>query len=224
MCCGFTLWGVHIMNPIYERPATILTQKLTVPNQQADIDCPVVTGLNNLNAQQKINSDIVNMINRLVAMQAAQLIAQGYTILNLSITGQYEVKSNEKGVLSLIIINYTIASPAAHGLTIIKSLTFDTATGNNYLLGEEFKQSSNYVRVLSDIIKAQIKARDIELLNGFDSIKPDQDYYIADKALVVYFQQYEIAAYVYGLPMFPISVYDVQNIIRGDSPLGMMPS
>jgi len=210
------------MNPTYENPAVVFMQRLTVPNQQADIDCPVVTGLRNQSAQQKINNCILALVNRLIVIQIEKLTGQGYTILNLSITGRCEVKTNERGVLSLTILNYTMASPATHGLTIIKSLTFDIATGESYLLGEEFKQGSNYVKALSDLIKVQIKARDIELLNGFDSIKPEQDYYIADKSLVVYFQEYEITAYYYGLPMFPISVYEIQNIIKDDSPLGMM--
>lgn len=210
------------MNSNYERVAVILTQKLTVPGQRADIEGPVVVGLENPGIQQKINSDIHFLINRLIAMQYAQLQSQGYTVFNLDITGRYEVKTNERGVLSLTILNYTIATPAAHGFTIIKSLTFDIDTGRTYGLGDEFKQGSDYVKALSDIVKAQIKAREIPMLNDFESIKPDQDYYIADKALVIYFQLYEITAYVYGLPMFPISIYEIQDMIRDDSPLGMM--
>ncbi|HHY20883.1 MAG TPA: DUF3298 domain-containing protein [Bacilli bacterium] len=68
----------------------------------------------------------------------------------------------------------------------------------------------------------QIKQRDIFLLNGFTVIRPDQDFYIADKALVIYFQLYEITPYAYGFPMFPISVYEIQDIIDENGPLGRM--
>lgn len=210
------------MSSIYANPVLVITRKLPVPNQNADISYPVITGMANQAVQQKMNNEILNLVNRLITMQVDQLISQGYTTLQLSITGWYEIKTNERDVLSLTIGNYTIATPAAHGLTIIKSLTFDIRTGKNYLLSEEFKPGSNYVDVLSNIIKEQIKERDISLLNGFNSIKPEQDYYISDKVLVIYFQEYEITAYVYGLPMFPISVYEIQDIVKEGSPLGKM--
>jgi hypothetical protein len=107
-------------------------------------------------------------------------------------------------------------------MTVIKSLTFDTTTGKTYKLAELFKPGSDYIEVLSDIIRLQIKERDIVLLEDFKGIAPDQDYYIADKSLVVYFQLYELTAYAYGIPFFPISVYELQDIIREDGPLGRM--
>ncbi|MNG17010.1 hypothetical protein D3C84_1009670 [compost metagenome] len=75
---------------------------------------------------------------------------------------------------------------------------------------------------LSDIVAKQIAQRKIETLEPFKSIRPDQDYYIADRSLVVYFQLYELAAYVFGFAYFPISVYDLQDIINEDGPLGPM--
>ena len=207
------------MDSIYKNPAIVVTQKLPVPYPNADISYPVVTGLQNPAVQQKINRDILMLVYRLIAMQNAQLSSQGYTNPEISVTGWYELKTNERAVLSLTLGNYTIAQPAAHGLTFIKSLNFDTETGKDYLLSEQFKPGSDYVKRLSDIIKVQIKQRDITLLNGFEAIKPEQDYYLSDKVLVIYFQVYEIAAYVYGLPAFPISVYDIQDIIREGTPL-----
>ncbi|WP_337445661.1 RsiV family protein [Ornithinibacillus scapharcae] len=67
-----------------------------------------------------------------------------------------------------------------------------------------------------------MKQRDIQLIEDFTEISPNQDFYIADKSLVIYFQLYEITPYVYGFPMFPISVYQIQDIIREDGPLGRM--
>lgn len=210
------------MDSIYKNPAVVITQKLPFPNLNAEISYPVVTGLQNSTVQQKINRDILLMVYRLIAMQAAQLSSQGYENPDISITTWYEVKTNERGVLSLTLGNYTIANPAAHGLTFIKALNFDTETGKDYLLSEQFKPGSDYIKRLSDIIKLQIKKRDIMLLNGFDSIKPEQDYYISDKVIVVYFQLYEITAYAFGFPMFPISVYEIQDIIADNSLLGRM--
>jgi hypothetical protein len=89
-------------------------------------------------------------------------------------------------------------------------------------LRDLFKPGSNYVERLSAIVAAQIKARNIETLFGFTSIKPNQDFYIADKTLVIYFQLYDITLYVFGFPMFPISVYEIQDIINEEGPLARM--
>ena len=40
--------------------------------------------------------------------------------------------------------------------------------------------------------------------------------------LVIYFQLYEITPYVEGLPMFPISVFELADIIRENSPLSRL--
>jgi hypothetical protein len=75
---------------------------------------------------------------------------------------------------------------------------------------------------LNRIIKEQIKTQQIFTLEPFTSISPNQDYFIADKALVIYFQLYDLTAYAYGFPMFVISVFNLQDIIDENGPLGKM--
>ncbi|HOJ12302.1 MAG TPA: DUF3298 domain-containing protein [Clostridiales bacterium] len=207
-----------IQNPVY-----IVTQRIISPGGEMVIDYPVAVGMPNQAVQSQINQVILSLVNKIMNEQNRQLIKQGYKDLSkVSIQGWYELKTNERGILSLSIGNYTIAYPAAHGLTIIRSLTFDIITGKAYKLNELFKPESNYVKKLSLIIEKQIKERKVPLLSDFKGIRPDQDYYIADKALVVYFQLYELTPYAYGFPQFPISVYELESIIREDGPLGKM--
>lgn len=207
----------NMQNPVY-----IFTRRIASPFQNLVIDYPFAAGLRNPAVQNIINCRIINTVNELIYEQTGKLLEQGYKSPQMTIQGWYELKTNQRGVLSLSLGNYTIAYPAAHGLTIIKSLTFDINTGKEYTLGELFKPGSNYVGILSEIIEKQIKEREIPLLGEFKGIRPDQDYYIADKALVIYFQLYEITAYAFGFPMFPISVYEIQDIIKEYSPLSAM--
>lgn len=39
---------------------------------------------------------------------------------------------------------------------------------------------------------------------------------------MIYYQLYELTAYVFGFPQFPISVYEIQDIIKENGPLGVM--
>jgi hypothetical protein len=200
------------MNGI-QLPVYIHTMRLFLPN--LNVYYPAVYGLADRVVQQKINSSILNLTDKMIRDQGY------YENPMTQITGYYEIKTNERKILSLSLINYAF-SGGAHGLTVIKSLTFDVETGKEYRLKELFKKGADYVKVISDIVALQIKERDIETLGDFNGIRPDQDYYIADKCLVIYFQLYEITPYVYGLPYFPISVYEIQDIIDEDGPLGRM--
>ncbi|MFM1651066.1 DUF3298 domain-containing protein [Brevibacillus sp. B_LB10_24] len=196
-------------------PVQIQTVSIILPN--VTIHYPMVTGLQNANAEESINQAIYQQVQALIAQQGFYQNPAG-----TQMTGYYEIKTNERGILSLTLGNYTYMQYHAHGLTILKSITADIQTGRIYRLQDLFKPGSDYVRRLSDLIRVQIRQRNIPLLADFKGIRPDQDFYIADKALVVYFELYEITPYYYGFPMFPISVYDLQDILDENGPLGKM--
>ncbi|UGB33242.1 DUF3298 and DUF4163 domain-containing protein [Metabacillus sp. B2-18] len=178
---------------------------------------PRVFNMTNQQLQRQINHTIVAETQKLINKQVGNMPTTVEEML-----GYYEIKNNQRQVLSLSLSNYTYHYHAAHGMTYLKSLTFDLEKGKQCQLKDLFKPGADYVKRLSDIISLQIKQRDLPLLNDFTTIKPTQDFYIADKALVIYFQLYEITPYVYGFPMFPISVYDIQDLIDESGPLGRM--
>lgn len=178
---------------------------------------PQVMSLKNVDMQQMINQSIAAETQLLIDRQVAEMPTQVEEMI-----GSFELKNNQRDVFSLLLSNYTYHHQAAHGMTYIQSLTFDLQEGRRCELHDLFLPGSDYVTRLSNCIREQIQKRDIPVLEPFTSIRPNQDFYIADKTLVVYFQLYELAPYVYGFPMFPISVYDLQSIIRDEGPLGRM--
>ena len=196
-------------------PASIQTTRFQ--KEGVRVYAPSVSGLTDSNIQHKINQIIEEQTKALMNEQGYP--KQGS---NLEMVGSYEIKTNQRAVLSLCLKNYAYRKDHAHGLTIIRSLTADTTTGRFYSLHELFKPGSQYINDISDMIRLQIQERQLPLLEHFESIWPDQEFYIADKALVIYFQAYEISPYYVGLPMFPISVYSLQGLIEEKSPLGTM--
>ncbi len=194
-------------------PVCINTMKLTMP--KLEVYYPSIGGISDINVQKKMNNTILNLVYQMIEDQGY------YKNTETTITGYFEIKNNQRGILSLTLSNYAF-SGGAHGMTIMKSLTFNVETGEEYSLSQLFKPGSNYVKVLSELIKVQIKERDIPVIEEFCAIKPNQDFYIADKILVLYFQLYELVPYAYGFPQFPISVYTIQDIINEDGPLGRM--
>lgn len=193
-------------------PATVYSQQIV--KKKLNVYYPAVH-LTNPAVQHSINSKILQRTNELIRQQ-------GYgESPDTEETGYYELKTNERNVLSLTLVNFAY-SGGAHGLTVVVPLTFNVLTGKTYQLKDLFKKDSNYVSVLSKIVGAQIKERDIMVLGEYKGIKPDQDFYIADKSLVLFYQLYDLAPYAYGIPYFPISIYAIQDIIADESPLGQM--
>lgn len=193
-------------------------QTMVIKQGGTTIYYPQVIGLQNIKAQQSMNQNIYQLVQYLMQQQYKQ---QGVNSFEEMI-GTFEIKTNERNILSLSLSNYAFAFQHANGLTIMKSLTFNTQTGERYQLKDLFKPGSDYVNVLSAIVQEQIKERDIPILNEFPGISPNQDFYIADKALVLYFQPIEITPHYIGIPMFPISVFEIQDIIDENGPLGIM--
>lgn len=119
-------------------------------------------------------------------------------------------------------VNFRLNWDVKNRMTYLRSLTFDLQKEKLCTLADLFKPGSPYVDRISTLIKEQIEKRGISLLNEFTQIKPDQDFYIADKTLVIYFQLYDITPYAFGFPMFPLSVYDLIDIIEENGPLGRL--
>src|SRR5690625_2499319 len=189
-----------------------------IQQQEKKIYYPFVYGLPNKFVEYQINQEIYNMVNMLMEEQYNVQDTPEFA----EMLGTYEIKTNERNILSILFSNYAIFYQAAHGLTLMKSLTIDVETGEVYQLEDLFKNGSNYVDILSTKVKEQINERDIPVFEPFNEIDPNQDFYIADKSLVLYFQLYELTPYYIGLPMFPISVFAIQDIVDENGPLGRM--
>lgn len=196
-------------------PVTVLTRTIKKPS--TTIYYPQLSGLSNQQAEQQINQALLHTVQGLIHEQQ-----RVQTPGNTEMQGSYEIKNNQRGIISITMNNYAYTPPMAHGMTFLGSVSADVDTGKLYALRDLFKPGSDYIKVLSDMIKNQIRQRQIPTLSEFTTIKPDQDFYLADKALVIYFQLYEITPYYVGFPMFPISVYDLEPIIDEKGPLSIL--
>lgn len=201
----------------YRLPVNIQTMVINAPN--VTVYYPQILCLPVLKIQNSINHTILQQVHRLFYLVKKQGYFQpGKT----EYTGNFEIKNNQRGIISLTLGNFAYMYPMAHPVDNLTSLTTDVRTGKVYKLKELFKPNSPYVEKISELIKIQIKQRDIPVYNEFISIRPDQDFYIADKTLVIFFQRYEIGPRPLGYPMFPISIYNLEDMIEELGPLGIM--
>ncbi len=166
---------------------------------------PQVIGHQSIHANMRMNKHIRDQITVLI-----QDLTQ--PDMKTKIDGSYEIKNNQRGILSLSLIGLADFG-GAHPITRVNSLTMDTATGENFELHQLFVPGSEYMEIMNAEIKRQIRIRKIPLLDEFKGIAPNQDYYVSDQVLIVYFQIYEISPYVVGFPYFPIPLYSLTDVI-----------
>ncbi|WP_028545474.1 DUF3298 and DUF4163 domain-containing protein [Paenibacillus taiwanensis] len=189
---------------LYPLPVPIVPHKIIKP--KLEVYVPQIW-----NAQAPLAAKTINQIIHQTVIELIRMT--GYEENDQTeVMGSFEIKLNERGLLSLTLTVYGYPPGAAHGMTYQRGLTFDVNTGKLYTLSDLFKPGAPYVEVLSGNVSQQIKQRDIPTLEPFTKIKPDQDFYMTDKALVLFFGLYELAAYVYGFLYFPISIYDLNDI------------
>jgi hypothetical protein len=150
-------------------PYGVTTYRLTAP--KLEVWVPSLTGTGPaLSTQQAWNEAIRAQAEKLVR-------SQGYPQnQNTEVTGYYELKSNERSVLSLSQFNYAYSTGAAHGLTVQQSLTFDGKTGRHATLADLFRPGANYTQRLSAIVRQQIKWRNMTLLGEYPGVRADQDF------------------------------------------------
>ena len=197
-------------------PLPISTLRLDCGKNQV-VYYPYVFFTENNFWENKMNEAIKEQVKKLISEQVGDMPTTVEEMLGL-----YEIKNNQRQILSLSLSNYTYHQKAAHGMTYIKSLNFDLEKQKICKLEDLFIPGSDYIKRISSLVNIQIHERDIPLLDDFAGIQPNQDFYIADKTIVIYFQLYEITPYYVGLPMFPISVFDLIDIIDDTSPLSRM--
>lgn len=95
----------------------------------------------------------------------------------------------------------------AHGMTTRTSYTVDKKRESLLTLKELFIEGYNYTDIINREIKAQINRNPDNYFdsgNIFKGISENQTFYIEDDDLVIYYQLYDIAPYVFGIPKFKI--------------------
>ncbi|MFZ5643114.1 MAG: DUF3298 domain-containing protein [Bacillota bacterium] len=192
--------------------ATITEEK--IQNQCTNVTYPQVGGLKNSAVEAQINELIKRTVFNLIPPEGCEEYQE--------IFGTYEVKLNEKGILSININMYTFRIMAANGLDVQKSINVDLETGKVYQLYELFKPGSDYRIVLSRMIEKQIEERQLPMIREFTGITDYQDYYLTDDSLVIYFQEITYFPHYAGIQEFPIPYRQIRNLVRPGSPIARL--
>lgn len=187
----------------------IIKEKKYKPNRNYLVYHPHIKGMYSNKVQDVVNKKLKEKSQVLYINKSVELDYNYY--------GQFAVELFKKNLLILQLSAYNYPFGAAHGMPTEIYPHVDLTDGRFYELEDLFKQNSNYVGVLSDIIRKQIENMGPDSgiwLDQYKGIKEDQPFYISEVVLNIYFNPYEIAPFAYGFPTFKIPYVEIWDIIN----------
>ena len=191
-----------------------IIQEQVLDKQPVHVLYPRVQGLGDKSIQENINLLIEGKIDELILIQGGQRDDLQ------ELRGNYEVALNQMGLLSLRFDMFAQIRLAAHPSTMIDSLTVDLNTGQEYELYHLFKSMSGHALVITNFLLKEIEREQIPLIVDLKLIPDNHPYYLTEEALVVYFQEAELAPRSYGILEFPVAYSYIKSIIDPAGPLG----
>lgn len=184
-------------------------------NERLDISFLAVAGLLSETAQEKINLEIDRALKLFLFEQ------NYYTDPLVSITGDYRITLNEKSILSIYFQHTAYAKYAAYPLNKAIALVFDLAGGDRWHFGDLFKQGSDYITKTSDIVLKQSIDNGYNLY-GFKHVDYDQQYYLTEKDLVIFYPEQRYTAHALGIIEFSIPYGIIQEYINPNGPIALL--
>ncbi|AOY77960.1 WG repeat-containing protein [Clostridium formicaceticum] len=177
------------------------------PRRDYIVYYPQIEGMKDYEIQRKVNK-------RLKEMSLSKGI-DGEDF-EYAYDSDFTVTFFKKDLVVIEISGYLYPYGAAHGMPSRIYAHVDLKTGRFYQLEDLFKKDSDYVKVLSDIIRQQIiqQGEDSSVwLDEYKGIRPDQPFFVTEDALNIYFLPYEIAPYAAGFPTFTIPFKEIMSLI-----------
>ena len=132
------------------------------------------------------------------------------------IYSRYTISKENDKLISLYSDYYEYLG-GAHGMTTRTSYTIDKDKEILLTLKDLFIKGYDYSGVINKEIRAAISKSPQNYFDSgsiFKGISENQSFYIEDDNLVIYYQLYDIAPYVFGIPEFkiPLKLFDTNFI------------
>lgn len=133
----------------------------------------------------------------------------GYPIMVFEVILEYNITYNKDCIISLYYDQYEFTG-GAHGNTIRTSQNWDLQRGCQIPLSYFYPNNPYYIidilKNINNQIKEQIQSGTNQYFDNYCELVLEtfnlESYYLTPNAIAIYFQQYDIAPYSSGIPVF----------------------
>ncbi|MGM0876495.1 MAG: WG repeat-containing protein [Bacillota bacterium] len=202
---GRQIWKQNTIIPL-NRKYKVIEEKYR-PNKNYLVYYPQIEGMRDVSIQNTVNT-------RLKDLSMSKETEENLAMAEYS--ADFDIQFFKKDLLVFYLNSYFFPFGAAHGTPSQVYPLVDLQTGVFYELKDLFKENSDYVKEISDIIEEQIKTDEqysYVFPDAYKGISPNQPFYVSEEALFIYFPVYEIAPYVAGFPTFKIPFIEIDPIL-----------
>ena len=199
-------------------------------HMEANIKIPEISvknedGTTNEETTRKINKSIQEYTDEIIAQYEADVKAAGEGEGHMDVELDYSVITDNDRLFS---IRFDQLLVMASGTQMVKIYHIDKQTGEMIGLDGLFRDGADYITVLSENIKEQMKERmatdeslvywvDNEDMSewNFESIKEDNTFYVNENGkLTIVFDEYEVAPGYMGSVEFEIPTEIIQDLVQ----------
>ncbi|WP_338777948.1 DUF3298 and DUF4163 domain-containing protein [Metabacillus sp. FJAT-52054] len=206
----------------YEAVNGIKSIKITA--KDAPVEYPQMIGMNNKNAEQSINAVILRQANQHVEnykkaklqeeknKQQWEKDGKPYPWKPYEYKASYEIHFNKNHLLSVVVYEYQYMG-GAHGMTVAKTLNFNSLNGSRFDLTTVIKNKTSVVKnyAAADLRNQSNRNQTAIFPDALKEIVIDsnREWTFHNKGLKLIFQEYEVGPYSSGMPevIVPMSVY-----------------
>lgn len=207
-----------------------LTISATYP--QVDFGPEALMGVRGI--AQDINNSLDTMVNQMIQGFINEVSQMPNKTVNgmgssLEITSKASVISGTF-LTAQIIQNSSIAG-AAHPLTTIQSFNYSIISGGLLNISNLFVSGSDYLNYISNYSMTQLKAyaqkegysiEDMINQGASPDLKNFNTWNITNDSLIITFNPYQVAPYVFGIQTVSIPLSDMTSMIDPKGPLSFM--
>lgn len=192
--------------------ASIIADDQVYKQDMYDITYPQFSGIANLQAQEKINQDMIDLASQfaidasLIKAKEEQVRSAPDHIKRYVALMKYEVRYQSDKLLSFTVINYMFAG-GAHGSSLQQGFTYDLATGERLAFADLYCFDEIARQSIDRQIKDQIDQKEIPIFQPYSGVSDKPSFFINHQGQpVIFFQQYEIGPYSIGIQEFVVHV------------------
>lgn len=202
---GQVVWSQNTVIPL--TPPYRVRELKYKPNKDYLVYYPQVEGMTPPAAQDEVNRRLAEL-SKIKPIPPDQQLESSYT-------GDFQVVFYRGRLLQLLLEGYDYPFGAAHGMPSRVYPPVDLGSGRFYKLEDLFKPGSDYLKVLSAIVKKQIDSGAYPYVwpDSYKGISADQLFYVTADALHLLFAPYEIAPYAAGFPDFAVPYAELDDIL-----------
>ncbi len=209
----FNIITSTIEKELFYKGDLILKYKINYPSIHTS-KCKLLNfNIFNFNLAIEQEKYVTNTLFREAVQTYEYNLSNGYPIMVYELIYDYTITYNENNIISLYFDNY-IFSGGAHGSTTRTSQNWNMLYGNQFTLDKLFPDNQNYLINILQNINNQIE-ENIQNGNGqyfdnycklvLENFNLQNFYILSDSLFAIYFQQYDIAPYSSGIPVFEIN-------------------